>query len=171
MTFLAVSISYLTASIGAFIRSGNSAAQALGAGLLIMILVQFVWVFIFGSHDESYIASTVNHGNTTAPAFVTGNRVEKEEVVDNKSAGHSVPMGSVGYPEMNGQNGGVYQANHPSQSLPPAAAAGSASPGGVGGASPLQYNEQVSALHACNYRLGVSFVYCHFFLLIRPFYR
>jgi len=57
-------------------------------------------------------------------------------------------MSSVGYSEMNGQNRGVYQANHPSQPLPPAAASaqGSASP--VGGASPLQYNDQVSALHA-----------------------
>jgi hypothetical protein len=133
----------------------NSAAEALAAGMIIMILVQFLWVFVFGSHEDSYIATTANGGHTNnfnGPAFLPGNRVEKEEIVDNKSAGHSVPMGSVGYPEMNGHNGGVYQANHPSQSLPSAAAAtatGSAPNGGVGAASPLQYNEQVSALHAC----------------------
>lgn len=155
----------------------NSAAEALAAGMIIMILVQFLWVFVFGSHEDSYIATTANGGHTNnfnGPAFLPGNRVEKEEIIDNKSAGHSVPMGSVGYPEMNGHNGGVYQANHPSQSLPSAAAAtatGSASNGGVGAASPLQYNEQVSALHACKflYLLQIDAFHSCLLLLISTF--
>ncbi|KAJ2958329.1 hypothetical protein NQZ79_g6054 [Umbelopsis isabellina] len=197
LTLLAVSIVYLTSNLSAFTPSSASAARALTAGMIIMIIMQFLWVFVFGSHEDSYIATAANgngrnggfrtgnglglgagngtglgagnglgHNNgnghgmgfgaaaAAAPAFFAGNRAEKEEL-ESKNAGQSVPLGNVGYPEMNGQNGGVYQANHPAQTLAPAGAsaaaagAGSAPSGGVSGsASPLQYNEQVTALHA-----------------------
>jgi hypothetical protein len=151
---------YLTSNLSAFVASPASAGKALSAGMIIMIIEQFLWVFVFGSHEDSYIATAANaRGNGisgTAPAFFAGNHAEKEEL-ESKNAGQSVPLGNVGYPEMNGQsNGGVYQANHPAQTLAPAGAAAidadSAPSGGVGGgASPLQYNEQVTALHACKW--------------------
>ncbi|KAG2184423.1 hypothetical protein INT43_000332 [Umbelopsis isabellina] len=197
LTFLAVSIVYLTSNLSAFVPSSAGAARALSAGMIIMIIMQFLWVFVFGSHEDSYIATAANgngrnggmhsgnglglgagNGNVlnngtgngnghgmgfgaaaaAAPAFFAGNRAEKEEL-ESKNAGQSMPLGNVGYPEMNGQNGGVYQANHPAQTLAPAGAGagagaaaagvGSAPSGGVSGsASPLQYNEQVTALHA-----------------------
>ncbi|KAI8581033.1 hypothetical protein K450DRAFT_279425 [Umbelopsis ramanniana AG] len=147
LAFLAVSISYLTGSIGTFVYSSNAAAAALSAGLIIMIIMQFLWVFIFGAEESSnFTTATAPFNGGTPMAFLSRNRGEKEEVVDTKSAGHSAPVGSVGYPEMNGHNGGVYQANHPSQPLP--AGNAPASPGGVGSAAPLEYNQQVTALHA-----------------------
>jgi SHO1 osmosensor len=149
LAFLAVSISYLTGSIGTFVYSSNGAAAALSAGMIIMIIMQFLWVFIFGAEESSnFTAATAPfNGGGTPMAFLSRNRGEKEEVVDTKSAGHSAPVGSVSYPEMNGHNGGVYQANHPSQALP--AGNAPASPGGVASAAPLEYNQQVTALHAC----------------------
>jgi SHO1 osmosensor len=149
LTFLAVSISYLTGNIGTFVYSPNAAAAALSAGMIIMIIMQFIWVFVFGAEENSnFTTATAPFNGGTPMAFLSRNRGEKEEVVDTKSAGHSAPVGSVGYPEMNGQNGGVYQANHPSQQMP-AGNVPPTSPGGVSAAAPLEYNQQVTALHAC----------------------
>jgi hypothetical protein len=160
LTFLAVSIAYLTGSIGTFVYSSNAAAAALSAGMIIMIIMQFLWVFVFGAEENSnFTTATAPFNGGTPMAFLSRNRGEKEEVVDTKSAGHSAPVGDVGYPEMNGHNGGVYQANHPSQALP--AANAPASPGGVGSAAPLEYNQQVSALHACkSYSFADAFLQC-----------
>lgn len=87
LTFLAVSISLLTSFIGTFVNSSASSAQAIAAGAIFMIIVQFLWVLIFGS-DESSAVNRSMHG-LQMPSRPTANH-------DFKNG--SIPLGSsVGF--------------------------------------------------------------------------
>ncbi|KAI8338025.1 hypothetical protein BC941DRAFT_424386 [Chlamydoabsidia padenii] len=58
LTFLAVSVSYLTSEIGGAIAlTGyyyHGAAGAYAAGYIILVIVHFIWIFVFGSEPHSY---------------------------------------------------------------------------------------------------------------------
>jgi len=87
LSFLSISIGMLTSLISGFLSISATSAQAIGAGGIFMIIVQFIWVVIFGS-DES---SAVNRS-------VYGLQISSRQPPQNNFKAGSIPLGSsVGY--------------------------------------------------------------------------
>ncbi|KAI7891176.1 uncharacterized protein EV154DRAFT_508914 [Mucor mucedo] len=71
LVFLAVSIAMLTGNIDGLMHQYTGGAQAAGAGAVILIVMQFFWVILFGSTEESAVyqfvysglASSVSHNS------------------------------------------------------------------------------------------------------------
>ncbi|CAO3635704.1 unnamed protein product [Cunninghamella blakesleeana] len=69
LAFLAVSISYITEelakAIGLTYDYYRSSGGAIAAGYIIIIIIQFAWIFAFGSDPQSYIGELVktNHNS------------------------------------------------------------------------------------------------------------
>ncbi|OZJ06230.1 hypothetical protein BZG36_00806 [Bifiguratus adelaidae] len=59
LTYLAASIAFVTYQISGSVGVGFPASQAIAAGYIFMAIVQFVWVFVFGSAEESYISTRI----------------------------------------------------------------------------------------------------------------
>lgn len=90
LAFLAVSISYLTdqlavavpLSTGWTYQDVRAPAGAYAAGYIILIIIQILWVFVFGSDPQSYFGQFGHHGglnsvqqqphNNGAPAAAAG---------------------------------------------------------------------------------------------------
>ncbi|CDS06663.1 hypothetical protein LRAMOSA09190 [Lichtheimia ramosa] len=74
LTFLAIGITMLTQLLGAFVGSSNGAAQASAAGSCILIIMQYFWVFVFGSEEDSAVHRWIfgqTHHNTSPTAIAT----------------------------------------------------------------------------------------------------
>ncbi|KAI8336559.1 hypothetical protein BC941DRAFT_427438 [Chlamydoabsidia padenii] len=76
LAFLAVSITYLTGQLSVAVPlSGPSgdhdlraSAGAYAAGYIILIIIQIIWVFIFGSEPHSYFGRFGHHGVQHGPS-------------------------------------------------------------------------------------------------------
>ncbi|KAI8575415.1 hypothetical protein K450DRAFT_261907 [Umbelopsis ramanniana AG] len=86
LSFLSISIAMLTSFIGNFINSSSSAAQAIGAGGVFLIIVQFSWVIIFGSDENSAINRSVY-----------GLQIASRPPQQNNFKAGSIPLGSSVY--------------------------------------------------------------------------
>ncbi|KAJ8653263.1 hypothetical protein O0I10_011111 [Lichtheimia ornata] len=74
LTFLAIGITMLTQLLGAFVGSSNGAAQASAAGSCILIIMQYFWVFVIGSEEDSGVYRWIfgqTHHNPTATGIAT----------------------------------------------------------------------------------------------------
>lgn len=62
LIFLGVSIALLTGAIDGLMRYNTGGAQAAGAGAVIMIVMQFFWVILFGSTEDSAVYQFIYSG-------------------------------------------------------------------------------------------------------------
>ncbi|KAL1918016.1 uncharacterized protein VTP21DRAFT_3282 [Calcarisporiella thermophila] len=67
MGFLVYSVAMLSVSSAAM-HSSSAAWSVMLAGNVVLLLVQFLWILVFGSEDESYIAHRVNAVPMSHPA-------------------------------------------------------------------------------------------------------
>ncbi|CAO3591638.1 unnamed protein product [Absidia cylindrospora] len=105
MACLAISITLLTQTIDNQLHVGLGSAKASAAGGILMILMQFFWVMVFGSTPESWCHSAVygppsstnyNHGDGNVPLSAPTNY----SISNNESVhSHGAPMvHAVPYP-------------------------------------------------------------------------
>ncbi|CAO3660339.1 unnamed protein product [Umbelopsis vinacea] len=157
----------LTSLIGTFLSVPASSAQAIGAGGIFMIIVQFIWVVIFGSEESSAINRSVY-----------GLQISSRPPPQNNFKTGSIPLGSsVGYAPSHNQDSFVspHDLHQPAQPImmqttspimnsphvphmaqvpnqhslqSPTSPVGSGSPGVI---------EQVTALHACKNTITLTF--------------
>ncbi|KAH8552909.1 hypothetical protein BGW37DRAFT_487669 [Umbelopsis sp. PMI_123] len=108
LSFLSISIAMLTNFIAAFINLPFSSAQAIGAGGIFLIIVQFLWVIIFGS-DES---SAINRS-------VYGLQISSRPPQENNFKAGSIPLGSSVYAPSHNQGSFVnaQDFNQPAQPI------------------------------------------------------
>ncbi|KAI8140556.1 hypothetical protein BJV82DRAFT_494098, partial [Fennellomyces sp. T-0311] len=59
LIMLAVSIAMLTQLIEMFVHRSDQASQASAAGSCILVIMQYLWVFVFGSSEESAIHRSI----------------------------------------------------------------------------------------------------------------
>ncbi|KAI9498554.1 hypothetical protein BDB00DRAFT_798464 [Zychaea mexicana] len=71
LVLLAISIAMLTQLIEMFINRTDQASQAGAAGSCILVIMQYVWVFIFGSSEESAIHRSIYGLHNTSAPMVT----------------------------------------------------------------------------------------------------
>ncbi|CEP14411.1 hypothetical protein [Parasitella parasitica] len=64
LAFLGISISLLTTTISGLMGYDSAGNQAAGAGAVILIVMQFFWVIVFGSSEESIVFQIVYSGFT-----------------------------------------------------------------------------------------------------------
>ncbi|KAI8990782.1 hypothetical protein BDF20DRAFT_787605, partial [Mycotypha africana] len=62
LIFLGVSISFLTSAISGLIAYRWSGDQAASAGAIILIIMQFFWVILFGSAPDSGVSQFIYSG-------------------------------------------------------------------------------------------------------------
>lgn len=152
LTFLAVSISYITGQLSTAISlatDGNgssvrAAGSAFAAGYVVLIIIQIIWVFAFGSEPHSYVGKFAQHSRnsiqqhphhigsaagagaagglaagTVAQSSLNNNNNPPNETIQDKTAYENSPTNQS--PTM----------THPSMATSPV----------------LEYNERVEALH------------------------
>ncbi|KAI9321076.1 hypothetical protein BX666DRAFT_1875602 [Dichotomocladium elegans] len=93
LTFLAISVALLHGEINSVLPATNhraGAAGAFAAGYIILIIVQFLWVFVFGSEPNSYIGQ-FGHG-WTAMSNTVDAHVPKQQENYNTAASVPVPV-------------------------------------------------------------------------------
>lgn len=66
LTFLGVSIAMLTLHVDGFMAYSDGGSQVAGAGAVIMIVMQFFWVILFGSTEESILFQYI-YASVTVP--------------------------------------------------------------------------------------------------------
>ncbi|KAI9250562.1 hypothetical protein BDA99DRAFT_564072 [Phascolomyces articulosus] len=71
LMLLAISIAMLTQLIEMFINRSDSASQAGAAGGCILVIMQYLWVFIFGSSEQSVIHRSIYGMHNTSAPLVT----------------------------------------------------------------------------------------------------
>ncbi|ORX46271.1 hypothetical protein DM01DRAFT_1339597 [Hesseltinella vesiculosa] len=87
LTLLAISLAYLTLALEAFIGAsrvgyGNGGAGAISAGFIVLSIVQFLWVLVFGSEPNTPFGQLIHQNNSiqqqpvhVAPVNVTSTPV------------------------------------------------------------------------------------------------
>ncbi|CAO3616759.1 unnamed protein product [Cunninghamella echinulata] len=71
MILLTISIVYLTYLIPILLNSDVNGAGAASGGAVILIITQFIWIFLFGSSEESWVHQTTHKYNDTRPNIST----------------------------------------------------------------------------------------------------
>ncbi|KAI8581419.1 hypothetical protein K450DRAFT_279191 [Umbelopsis ramanniana AG] len=61
LTFLALSLSYCTGEISKYLHTELSTSAAITTGYIFIAIVQFLWVFIFGSTENSKLGSVIDN--------------------------------------------------------------------------------------------------------------
>ncbi|KAM3589701.1 Transmembrane osmosensor [Umbelopsis sp. WA50703] len=61
LTFLAISIMYSTNEISKYLHSNLSTSAAITTGYIFIAIVQFIWVFVFGSTEDSKLGSVIDN--------------------------------------------------------------------------------------------------------------
>lgn len=164
LTFLAASIAMLTAQldfslpVAKFSSAYRGGAGAYAAGYIILIIIEFLWVIVFGSEPESYIGRLAPAYNGNSVGIIHGNSVQHQqtaqqyELTGDKTilADSTAPYGSVNsYPTTTTTNNHVVSVTSP---LTHPAATASVEPNNVGSSETVQpkieYKEKVQALHA-----------------------
>ncbi|KAI9019416.1 hypothetical protein CLU79DRAFT_758722 [Phycomyces nitens] len=152
LTFLAVSIPLLSqqinTSLWAPVYYNNSAARANSAGHIIMAIIQFVWVIVFGSEPDSAVshrlAKLVTKNNSVRqspsrriePAEMTSEKMFRTISSRSMSPAHSSPRSISNTPY---SPTSPYLENVASDAVPSMA---------HGPLEPMEYTERVEALHA-----------------------
>ncbi|ORX62632.1 hypothetical protein DM01DRAFT_1403099 [Hesseltinella vesiculosa] len=67
MILLTISIVYLTYMIPLLLDAPGSAARACAGGAIILIICEFLWIFLFGSSEDSWIHQTAHRYNDVGP--------------------------------------------------------------------------------------------------------
>ncbi|ORZ06866.1 hypothetical protein BCR42DRAFT_426604 [Absidia repens] len=147
LAFLAVSISYITGQLSTAIplatdgrnSSARGAGGAFAAGYIVLIIIQIIWVFAFGSEPHSYVGKFAQHNRNSvqqhphhsggavaagaagaaAQSSLNNNNHTPNETIQDKTAYENSPNNQS--PTM----------THPSMATSPV----------------LEYNERVEALH------------------------
>ncbi|ORZ02394.1 hypothetical protein BCR43DRAFT_481477 [Syncephalastrum racemosum] len=135
LALLAISISLLTTQIdaGLAVAHMQGGAGAFAAGYIILIIVQFLWVFVFGSEPNSYLGR-FGHGWSSMNNSVEHHGMS-EKITTPPQVQHAGDKTMVDYPAVaTGVAGGSAAASHP------AAASTAPQPN-------LDYAERVEALH------------------------
>ena len=170
MTFLAISISLLTGQIDFAVSAANLLGQsvnqggagAYAAGYIIIIIIQFLWVFVFGSEPNSYLGQ-FGHGWTamnnsvdnhqTAAGVKPSTQQQQQQEYEMTTDKTMVPAG--GFNNVTTNNGGPTVPTYEMQGHP--AASSPQSPPMVAqhhqtSQEPaVEYKERVEALHDCKY--------------------
>ncbi|KAJ8654434.1 hypothetical protein O0I10_009875 [Lichtheimia ornata] len=154
LTLLAISIALLHGQIdyvlpierfdSRFIDQGGAAA--VGAGYIIMIIIQFLWVFVFGSEPNSYLGQ-FGHGWTAMNNSVEHHHVDKAPATTTAAAvaAHPPQQYEMGDKTIVPSPGAYNEYPPNSAATPHPAAASSTTP--VSPAGPASYPIQVEALH------------------------
>ncbi|KAI8384969.1 uncharacterized protein BYT42DRAFT_281537 [Radiomyces spectabilis] len=108
--FLAVSIVLLTSYIDAYLYMHKKGTTACAAGAVMMIIMQFFWVFMVGSTEESWVLRNIyglRASSSGTPSVVTMQMQQhgKESAIALSSAAGVAPIG--GYPYHTGSMNSV----------------------------------------------------------------
>ncbi|KAI7852379.1 hypothetical protein BDC45DRAFT_185919 [Circinella umbellata] len=167
LTFLAISISLLTGQIDFAVSAANLLGQsvnqggagAYAAGYIIIIIVQFLWVFVFGSEPNSYLGqfghgwtamnNSVDNHQTAAGVKPSTQQQQQQQEYEMTTDKTMVPAG--GFNNVTTNNGGPTVPTYEMQGHP--AASSPQSPPMVAqhhqtSQEPaVEYKERVEALH------------------------
>ncbi|CAO3608114.1 unnamed protein product [Cunninghamella blakesleeana] len=71
VVLLTISIVYLTYLIPILLTNDVAGSSAASGGAIILIISQFIWIFLFGSSEESWVHQTTNKYNDAGPTIST----------------------------------------------------------------------------------------------------
>ncbi|KAG2185891.1 hypothetical protein INT43_002329 [Umbelopsis isabellina] len=83
LTFLAISIMYSTNEISKYLHSNLSTSAAITTGYIFIAIVQFIWVFVFGSTEDSKLGSVIDN--------LTAHSAPVQEMKTNSSVALAAP--------------------------------------------------------------------------------
>ena len=178
MTFLAISIALLTGQTDSVLpvselldpNANKGGAGAYAAGYIIIIIIQFLWVFVFGSEPNSYLGqfghgwsamnNSVDNHHAAAGVKQPTQQQQQFEMTTDKTM---VPAG--GFNSVSTNNGGVstpaagaYEMQgHPAASSPQSPAMVPHHQAPTPQESAVEYKERVEALHDCKF-FSLSFL-------------
>ncbi|GAB5586355.1 Transmembrane osmosensor [Umbelopsis nana] len=72
LTFLAISLSYVTGEISKYLHTNISTSAAITTGYIFIAIVQFLWIFVFGSTEDTRFGSVVDNLTIHAQSMPTG---------------------------------------------------------------------------------------------------
>ncbi|ORZ26014.1 hypothetical protein BCR42DRAFT_401418 [Absidia repens] len=79
MILLTISIVYLTYLIPILLDdASNLGARAAAGGAIILIICEFIWIFLFGSDEESWVHQTAHRYNDAGPTISTPAVIQRQ---------------------------------------------------------------------------------------------
>ncbi|KAI8074071.1 hypothetical protein BC940DRAFT_329614 [Gongronella butleri] len=77
MILLTISIVYLTYMIPLLLDLDSSAGHACAGGAIILVICEFLWIFLFGSDEESWIHQKAHSYNDVTPSLPTPSAIQR----------------------------------------------------------------------------------------------
>ncbi|KAI8096672.1 uncharacterized protein BX664DRAFT_324581 [Halteromyces radiatus] len=78
MILLTISIVYLTYLIPILLSAEPVGARAASGGAVILIICEFIWIFLFGSSEESWVHQTTHRYNDAGPIIATPAIIQRQ---------------------------------------------------------------------------------------------
>ncbi|CAO3582503.1 unnamed protein product [Absidia cylindrospora] len=78
MILLTISIVYLTYLIPLVLYAEPNGSRACAGGAIILIICEFIWIFLFGSDEESWVVQTTHRYNDAGPTMATPAVIQRQ---------------------------------------------------------------------------------------------